>query len=125
MANLRVRELIEESKKAGGKVTQTGLAKAAGISQASMWAIIEGKTKAPNPRILLAIAAVFTEALGREITIDDLIDKDDETEKPEHSQPPDEPPPDPRTIDDKLTTSTSNLKESETKSQASAAKSAS
>ena len=77
MANLRVRELIEESKKAGKKVTQTGLAKAAGISQASMWAIVEGKTKAPAPQILLAIAGVFTEALGRAITIDDLIERED------------------------------------------------
>ena len=42
-----------------------------------MWAIVQGKTKAPDPQILLAIAEVFTEALGREITIDDLIEKQD------------------------------------------------
>ena len=75
MPNFRIRELIEESKQAGKKITQTGLAKKAGISQASMWAIVEGKTKAPDPQILLAIAGVFTEALGRQITIDDLIEK--------------------------------------------------
>ena len=38
---------------------------------------------------------MFTEALGRQITIDDLI------EKPEHSQHPITPP-EPRTIDDKI-----------------------
>ena len=73
-----IQELIEESKRAGKGITQTGFAKAAGISQSSMWAIVQGKTKAPNPQILLAIAEVFTEALGREITIDDLIEKQDQ-----------------------------------------------
>ena len=61
-----------------------------------MWAIVQGKTKAPDPQILLAIAEVFTEALGREITIDDLI------EKPSPTQPTDEPPAEPRTIDGKI-----------------------
>ena len=75
MAYFRIQELIEESQRAGKRITQTGLAKAAGISQASMWAIVQGKTKAPNPQILWAIAEVFAEALGREITIDDLIEK--------------------------------------------------
>ena len=96
MANFRFRELIEESKRAGKRITQTMLANAAGISQASMWAIVEGKTKAPSPQILLAIAGVFSEALDREITIDDLI------EKPAPSRPPDEPQAEPRTIDDKI-----------------------
>ena len=40
-------------------------------------------------------AEIFSEALGREITIDDLI------EKPSSIQLPGEPP-DPRTIDDKI-----------------------
>ena len=102
MANFKIRELIEESKQAGKKITQTGLAKKAGISQASMWAIIQGKTKAPDPQILLTIAAVFTKALGRKITISDLILSDDETEKPDHSQPPDQPPLERRTIGDKI-----------------------
>ena len=102
MARFRIRDLIEESKRAGKGITQTGLANASGISQASMWAIVQGKTKAPDPQILIAIAGVFTEALGREITIDDLIDKDDSAEKPESTRPPDEPPPEPRTIDDKI-----------------------
>ena len=96
MITFRIRELIEESKNTKKKVTQTALAKAAGISQASIWKIVAGKTKAPDPQILIAIAGVFTEALGREITIDDLI------EKPSPTQPPDEPPPEPRTIDDKI-----------------------
>ena len=38
---------------------------------------------------------MFTEALGRQITFDDLI------EKPSPIQPPGEPP-EPRTIDDKI-----------------------
>ena len=96
MARFRIRELIEESKRAGKGITQTGLAKVSGISQASMWAIVQGKTKAPNPQILLTIAEVFTEALGREITINDLI------EKPSPTQPTDEPPAEPRTIDGKI-----------------------
>ena len=33
-------------------------------------------------------AEIFSEALGREVTIDDLIDKDDSAEKPESTQPP-------------------------------------
>ena len=94
MARFRIRELIEESKRAGKGITQTGLAKVSGISQASMWAIVQGKTKAPNPQILLTIAEVFTEALGREITINDLIEKQDQ----------DAPitPPDPLSIEDKI-----------------------
>ena len=94
MAHFRIRELIEESKNTGKKVTQTGLAKASGISQASMWAIVQGKTKAPDPQILLVIAEVFTEALGREVTIDDLIKKQDQ-DGPITS-------PEPRSIDDKI-----------------------
>ena len=66
-----------------------------------MWAIVQGKTKAPDPHILVTIAEVFTEALGREVTIDDLIDKDDSAEKPESTRPPITPP-EPRTIDDKI-----------------------
>ena len=31
-----------------------------------------------------------------------MIVSDDETETPDHSQSPDEPPPEPRTIDDKI-----------------------
>ena len=81
MATFRVRELIEESKRTGKKVTQTALAKASGISQASIWKIVEGKTKAPDPQILLAIAKVFTEALEREITIDDLIEKQEDLQE--------------------------------------------
>ena len=46
-------------------------------------------------------AEIFSEALGREITIDDLIDKDDSAEKPESTQLPGESP-EPRTIDDKI-----------------------
>lgn len=59
-----------------------------------MWAIVQGKTKAPNPQILLAIAKVFTEALGREVTIDDLIEKQD--------QEASVTPPEPLSIEDKI-----------------------
>ena len=59
-----------------------------------MWAIVQGKTKVPNPQILLAIAEVFTEALGREITIDDLIEKQDREAAIT--------PPESRSIDDKI-----------------------
>lgn len=75
LAKFRIRELIEESRQKGRKVTQTILAKSAGVAVPSIWKIVEGKTKAPDPQILIAIAEVFTEALGREVTIDDLIDK--------------------------------------------------
>ena len=98
MVAFRIKELIEESKRAGKKVTQTGLAKAAGISQTSIWKIVEGKTKAPAPQILLAIAGVFTEALGREITIDDLIEKGSK-ETPD-TQPEPERTPEPASKDD-------------------------
>ena len=104
MAHFRIRELIEESKNTGKKVTQTGLAKAAGISQASMWAIVQGKTKAPDPQILLAIAEVFTEALGREVTIDDLIQKDERQGHESSITPsePDKPAPDTSSKDDEV-----------------------
>ena len=82
MITFRIRELIEESKNTKKKVTQTALAKAAGISQASIWKIVAGKTKAPDPHILVTIAEVFTEALGREIAIDDLIKKPEPAEIP-------------------------------------------
>ena len=100
MARFRIRELIEESKRAGKGITQTGLANASGISQASMWAIVQGKTKAPDPQILLAIADVFTEALGREITIDDLIEKGSK-ETPD-TQPEPERTPEPSIQDNDL-----------------------
>ena len=94
MITFRIRELLEESKKNGKKVTQTGLAKAAGTSQTTIWKIVEGKTKAPDPQILLIIAGVFTEALGREVTIDDLIEKQDREAAIT--------PPEPRSIEDKI-----------------------
>ena len=59
-----------------------------------MWAIVQGKTKVPNPQILVTIAEVFTEALGREITIDDLIEKQE--------QEASVTPPDPLSIEDKI-----------------------
>ena len=49
----------------------------------------------------MVIVEVFTEALGREITFDDLIDKDDSAEKPESTQHLTTPP-EPRSIEDKI-----------------------
>lgn len=100
MAKFRIRELIKEARDRGAKVTQTTLAEAAGVAVPSIWKIAEGKTKAPDPQILLAIAEVFTEALGRGITIDDLIEKEDK-ETPD-TPPESEPPAELRTIDDKI-----------------------
>ena len=68
-------EFILECKRRGIKITQKQLAAAAGIGQTAIHKIIRGDTQAPKPQILVAIAEVFTEALEREITIDDLIDK--------------------------------------------------
>ena len=102
MANVRIRELIEESRKVGRKVTQTDLAKAAGVAQQTIARLANNQRKRLDPVVLQAIADTFTKALKRKITISDLILSDDETETPEHSQPPDEPPAEPRTIDGKI-----------------------
>ena len=82
MATLRIQELMTEAKKVGKKVTQTQLAKAAGVSQTAIWAIIEGKTKSPNLDILYAIADIFTKTLGRKVALDDLIEQDQGTQSP-------------------------------------------
>ena len=102
MANVRIRELIEESRKVGRKVTQTDLAEAAGVAQQTIARLANNQRKRLDPVMLQAIADTFTKALNRKITISDLILSDDETETPDHSQPPDEPPPEPRTIDDEV-----------------------
>ena len=101
MANVRIRELIEESRKVGRKVTQTDLAEAAGVAQQTIARLANNQRKRLDPVMLQTIADTFTKALNRKITISDLILSDDETETPEHSQPPDTPP-EPRTIDDKI-----------------------
>ena len=101
MANVRIRELIEESRKVGRKVTQADLAEAAGVAQQTIARLANNQRKRLDPVILQAIADTFTKALNRKITISDLILSDDETETPEHSQPPGESP-EPRTIDDKI-----------------------
>ena len=76
MATFRIDELMLESKRLGKKITQKELAEAANVVPTTINKIIHGETKAPKPEILLAIASVFTETLGREITIDDLIEKE-------------------------------------------------
>ena len=75
MTTFRIDELMLESKRAGKKITQKELAEAANVVPTTINKIIHGETQAPKPQILLAIAEVFGKALGREITIDDLIDK--------------------------------------------------
>ena len=70
-------EYMLECKRRGIKITQKDLADAAGVGQTAIHKIIRGDTQAPRPQILLAIADTFTEALGRQITIDDLIEKPD------------------------------------------------
>ena len=75
MATFRIDELMLESKRLGKKITQKELAEAANVVPTTINKIIHGETQAPKPQILLVIAEVFSEALGREVTIDDLIDK--------------------------------------------------
>ena len=78
-----IRDLMEESRKLGHRVTQTELAKAAGVAIPTITRLVNNQRKRPEPRILQSIAKVFTEVLGREITIDDLIEKErEETPSP-------------------------------------------
>ena len=74
MANFRIRDLIEESIKMGNRVTQTDLAKAAGVTTTAITRYANNKRRRPEPEVLQSIADVFTKALGREITINDLIE---------------------------------------------------
>ena len=77
MATFLIRDLMEESRKLGHRVTQTELAKAAGVAVPTITRLVNNQRKRPEPEILRSIAKVFTEVLGREITIDDLIEKED------------------------------------------------
>ena len=83
MNRFRVKELQEEVRRAGKKMTLTAIAKDANVSTTTIWAIANDASKAPALNILQSIAATFTEALGRRITIDDLIEKErEETPSP-------------------------------------------
>ena len=75
MKTFRIDDLILESRRKGNKITQKQLAEAANVVPTTINKIIHGETQAPKMEILIAIASVFTEALGREIKVDDLIDK--------------------------------------------------
>ena len=90
MANLRIRELIEESRKLGRRVTQTELAKAAGVATTTITRLANNQRKRHDPAILQSIADTFTEALGREVTIVDLIEKG-ESEHQARTRPPSPP----------------------------------
>ena len=83
MATFLIRDLMEESRKLGHRVTQTELAKAAGVAVPTITRLVNNQRKRPEPGLLRSIAKVFTEVLGREITIDDLIEKErEETPSP-------------------------------------------
>ena len=75
MNRFRVKELQEEARRAGKKITLTALAEAADVSTTTIWAIANDESKAPALDILQSIAETFSETLGRRITIDDLIEK--------------------------------------------------
>ena len=75
MASFRIRDLIEESIKVGNRVTQTDLAKAANVAIPTITRIANNQRTRPDPDTLRAIADTFTKALGRKITIDDLIEE--------------------------------------------------
>ena len=77
MSQLRIDEFMLECKRQGIKITQKDLAEAAGIGQTAIHKIIRGDTQAPKPEILVAIADRFTQALGRQITVNDLIVRND------------------------------------------------
>ena len=83
MTTFLIRDLMEESRKRGHRVTQTDLAKAAGVAIPTITRLVNNQRKRPEPGLLQSIAKVFTEVLGREITIDDLIEKErEETPSP-------------------------------------------
>ena len=82
-------------------MTQTDLAKSAGVAQQTITRLANNQRKRFDPAILQPIADTFTNALGRVITIDDLIEKDNLTEKPESTQRPDTLP-EPLSIEDKI-----------------------
>lgn len=75
MATFLIRDLMEEARKGGHRVTQTDLAKAAGVAIPTITRLVNNQRKRPEPATLQAIAKVFTKVLDREITIDDLIEK--------------------------------------------------
>ena len=74
MAVFRIRELMEKARKNGKKVTQTKMAEKANVSSTSVWAIVNNETQSPDPNILRVIAEELSKALGREITINDLLE---------------------------------------------------
>lgn len=77
MARIALKSLIDEAKQRGIRVTQKDLAKEAGVSNVAISKIVRGQTKAPDPEILLAIADFFSEKLGRSVTLNDLIERED------------------------------------------------
>jgi len=76
MSRIRLKELIAEAKERGVKVTQRDIARRLGLAVSSINQIVHGKTKAPDPSILLGIADYFTEKLGRPVTLDELVQRD-------------------------------------------------
>lgn len=76
MTKFRIDELLLESNQIGKKITQKQLAQAANVYPSAINKIVRNETTAPDPAILLSIADVLSEALGRKITLDDLIERD-------------------------------------------------
>jgi SOS-response transcriptional repressor LexA len=77
MSRFLIKELIAESRSVGRRVTQKDLAHAAGVTGPAINAIANGKVENPSFHIMEAVADVFSQALGRRITINDLVEDDD------------------------------------------------
>ena len=103
MANVRIKELMEESRRVGCRVTQADLAKDAGVAQQTIARLANNQRKRLDPVILQSLADTFSNALNRKITIYDLIEDDEQIEKPDPVRPTDnELPPAPLSIEDKI-----------------------
>ena len=110
MATLRIKELMEESRKVGRRVTQADLAKDAGVAQQTIARLANNQRKRLDPVILQSLADTFSNALNRKITIYDLIEDDDLIQKDERQgqessitpSEPDKPAPDTSSKDDEV-----------------------
>ena len=82
-----IRDIISDLRRAGIKVTQTGMAEAAGVPQSYISRIVNNQTKAIDPNILFAIATYLTEASSQKFTIANLFYKEDLASKPTNPEP--------------------------------------
>lgn len=72
MIGKRLAELRDEA-----KLSQEALGYRAGIHGVHVHKLEVGKAKNPSAATLQALAGVLSEALGRQITVDDLLSNDD------------------------------------------------